>query len=389
MKNILFLLRREFGLFWSHKMFAATFLVMPVLIASIFGFVYRKGKTDHLRIVVVDKDQTPASTRFRDMLENDPTLDVMETRYESVDLQRTLLEKRAVAVVVIPYRFEADLLSRRDPEVDCYLNMGILSAANNAGSAITLCAGTMNAGILVTALQKRGVPPSLSTQQYETFKSNVFQLYNRSGNYLYFLWPGLIWGTLQQLLLLALAPGFSREIQAGTFQSVLLAYTRSPVVLIFVKVFPYLLLSLPALTAYFLLSIYFRVPLPAHPLVLFSCQFLFVSSVCLLASCYSILNPLPLKVSQTLMSLASPAFTLSGFTWPAAQTPAGLAGFAKIIPLTPYLRIIRMTLLQDATWIDILPLVRHLAILAAVYFLIAFLLLNKRIRQAHKKEDPV
>jgi ABC-2 type transport system permease protein len=389
MKNLLFLLHREFILFWSNKLFVAAFLVMPVVIATVFGTVYRKGKTDHLRIVIVDKDQTPASNTLRDMLENDVTLDVVETRYESVDLERTLLERKAVAIIVIPYRFEADLLSRRDPEVDCYLNMGALMTANLTGSAVTLVTATMNAGMLTSAAERKGVPVPLAAEQYEAFKSNVFQLYNRSGNYLYFLWPGLIFSTLHQLLLLALAVGFSREMEAGTFRSVLLRYSRSPAVLIFVKVLPYMILSLPTIAAYFILSFYFQVPLPAHPLALFCGQLLFVLAACLLASCYSVIYPLPLKASQLLMSIASPAFTLSGFTWPSGQAPAALVAFGKIIPLTPYLKLLRMTLLQQATWTDILPEIRHLAILAAVYFSIIFLLLKIKIRRAAGKEVAV
>jgi ABC-2 type transport system permease protein len=362
MRILFFLLRREFGLFWANKVFAAAFLLMPVLFAIILGFVYRDGKVTGVPIIIVDKDVTPASTRFRDMLENDPNLKVIGTKYETVDLYQTLLNKRAVAVVVVPYRFEADLLAQKNPELNCYLNMANTLTANVAGAAVSLCATTMNAA-----------PAS--------FHYNTFYQFNPAGNYLYFLWPGFLFSILHQLLLLALAVSFSREFEAGTFKD-LLGHSRSPFVLLFVKVFPYMLLSLWTIGVYYGLSHLFHLPAPAHPFLLFLAQGLLVLGTSLLGAFYSIIYPIPLKASQLLMSIASPAFTLSGFTWPSAEAPLVLASLGKIVPLTPYLKIMRMVLLQKADKNDILPQVEHQLILIGVYALGSLLLLSKKIKKA-------
>jgi len=384
MKIFLPLIKREFAYFWSNKVFVFAFLAMPLVISLVFGFVYRKGKIDHQPIVIVDKDETPASIALRQILEDDPNLTVVDTRHETVNLQQILLDSRATSAVVIPYRFEADLLAGRRPEVGCYLNMGLLAAANAAGNAVSACVATMNAGIRVSALERKGIPASLAADRTDAFQHNVFFLYNRAGNFLYFLWPGLIFGTLHQLLLLALAVGFNRETSTGTFGSVLLNYTRSPAMLLAVKVVPYFILSLPTIGIFFVLSGYFHIPLPAHPLVLLGGQFLLVIATSLLACCYSILVPLPLKASQLLMSIASPAFTISGFVWPAGQTPAGLVAFASIIPLTPYEHLGRIALLQGGGWEEVVPQLRHLSILIAVYFTLAFVLLYFRIRKTRE-----
>lgn len=384
MKTFLTLIKREFGLFWSNKVFVFAFLALPLIISVVFGYVYRKGKVDHLPIIVVDKDRTPASYSFRQALEDDPILKVVDVRDETLDLQHILLEKRATSVVVIPYRFGADLLARRRPEVDCYLNMGLLTTANAAGGAVAACAATMNADIQISSLERQGVPASLAVYRTQAFRNNVFFLYNRGGNFLYFLWPGLIFATLHQMLLLALAVGFNREIEAGTFKTVLLGYSRNPAVLLAVKILPYLVLSLPTIGFYFGLSVVFHIPLPAHPLVMFGGQLLLVIATALLACCYSLLIPLPLKSSQLLMSIASPAFTVSGFTWPSGQAPSGIVGFSKIIPLTPYEHLGRMALLQGADWSDVLPELRHFGVLTGVYFSLAFVLLFFMIRKARR-----
>ncbi|WP_343561632.1 hypothetical protein [Sphingobacterium sp.] len=136
---------------------------------------------------------------------------------------------------------------------------------------------------------KTGVPASLASQQYEAFRHNLFYQYNPAGNYLYFLWPGLIFSVLHQLILLALALSFSQEFAMGTFNKKgLLSYSRSPIILLIVKFFPYLIMSLFNVTVYFALSIFFGIPLPKHPEVLLISQLLLITGASFLAMTYSL-----------------------------------------------------------------------------------------------------
>jgi ABC-2 type transport system permease protein len=383
MQNFRFLLARELHLFWNNKVFVIAFLVMPFVMAFVLGNLYSKGKVTDLPVVVVDNDQTPSSDRFCEMLRDHPSLKIVHMSYELGNVQQMMLDFRAVAVIVIPSRFEANLLTQKIPEINCYLSMSNTLTAGAAGSAVSVCAGTMNAGILISSYQKKGMPASIAARQYEAFKHNVFYRYNPSGNYLYYLWPGLIFSIIQQLLLLALGVSFSREFEMGTFnRQGLLGYSRSPLLLIIVKVYPYIILAMLNIGVYFLLSIYFKVPFPSHPAILLVSQVLLVAGASLLGVLYSIIFPLPLKASQLLMSIASPAFTISGFTWP--QIPSLLTAISKAIPLTPYLRVMRMTLFQHAGWSDVTPQLWHQTILIAIFLLIAWLLLYLKIKKELK-----
>ncbi|MBN9385867.1 MAG: ABC transporter permease [Chitinophagaceae bacterium] len=381
MRNFRFLLIREFKLFRSNRVFVAAFLFMPFAMAFILGNVYKKGKVTGLPVVVVDNDQTPSSNKFCDMLEDHPSLRIIRAEIELGNVQQLMHDQRAIAVVVIPSRFEAGLLRRQLPEINCYLNMSNTVTAGAVGTAVSVCAGTMNAGILISSYQKKGIPASIAVKQYEAFKHNVFYQYNPSGNYLYYLWPGLIFSIIQQLLLLALAVSFSGEMERGAFTGQgLLACSRSPLLLIIVKITPYVIMGMLNIGVYFLLSMYFSIPFPRHPATLLVSQLLLVVGSSLLGVLYSIIIPLSLKASQLLMSIASPAFTISGFTWP--QVPSVLTAISNAIPLTPYLQIMRMTLFQQAGWTDVLPKILHQIILAAAFLLLSMLLLYIKIKKA-------
>lgn len=381
--NFFYLVKREFGLFWSNKIFVVTFLIMPVILAFLLGNVYMDGAVKHLKIVVVDKDNTTMSNKLIDMFSDHPTLHVLEVKHETIDLDQTMLDTRAIAIVVIPERFESDVLNKRNPEVNSYLNMSNTVAAGAAGTAIAQCNGTLNAGIGIEAMKKSGLPASVAAQRIQPFQLNLFQLYNPGQSYLVFLWPALIFSILHQLLLLAMAVSFSQEIENNTFNTAgILGRTTSAFQLIIVKMFPYVMLSMITLLVFYLFSLHFKLPNPVHPEVLFLSQILMVISTCLLGGLYSLIFPSQLKATELLLCIASPAFTVSGFTWPADQTPVILEVFGKIIPLTPYLRSLRALLLEGANIHDVMPFIQHQLILIAVYFLISFILLKLKIRKS-------
>jgi ABC-2 type transport system permease protein len=67
-------------------------------------------------------------------------------------------------------------------------------------------------------LRKQGTPEKLLATQYEPFKTTFIKKHNRSTNYMYFLWPGVLAAVLQQVLLLGLALAFASEFENGSFK---------------------------------------------------------------------------------------------------------------------------------------------------------------------------
>ncbi len=390
MKQLSQLIHREFSLFWQNKVFVVAFLVMPVILTSVLGFVYIDGNIKRLPILVVDEDHSPSSAKLMDMLSENNSLHVTIVKRTVADLDKEMVEKRVVAIVVIPFRFEADLFVNRVPEVNCYLNMGNTLSAGVAANAVQLSIATLNTGIKINTLEKKGVPHSIAAHQYEAFHHNIFQQYNPAGNYLYFLWPGLIFSILHQLLLLATASGFSQEFANKAFNSEgVLKYTHSAGKLILVKIFPFVSMSKLTLTAYFAIAVCLNISRPAHTGVLFFSAFLLIVGTCMLGTLFSIISPLPAKASQTVMTIGSPAFSLSGFAWSSDQIPVVLRAIAEAIPLTPFLRALRLTWIQGASLEDLMPQIYHQLILATIYFLLGFLLLRKKIKLAISPLKPI
>src|SRR5690606_2989554 len=173
----------------------------------------------------------------------------------------------------------------------------------------------MKAGIQIKAQQKKGVPEFVATQQYEPFKTTIIKQNIRSGNYLYFMLPGVLLTVLQQVMMLALALSFASEFEKGTFKD-LVNRSSNVFVLILVKILPYILMSILILGLYYGYSLYYRMPMHLDSLLFYGYTFLFLLAVAFIGILVSIAIPSQLKATEILMVIATPSFILSGFTWP-------------------------------------------------------------------------
>jgi ABC-type multidrug transport system, permease component len=389
MRTFIQLVKREFQLFWANSVLRLLFIGAPILYGVLFGFVYQKGKVTDLNILVVDQDNTPLSNRLIDMLNDNEVLHVVQVKPERLDLKQDLIRLDGQAIVVIPDRFEADVLQNRSPELNVQINLANILTANYASRSIQLVLGSLNAGLEMEALRKRGTPDYAVAEKYQAFSTNYVRLYNRSSNYMSFLWPGMLATIVQQVLLLALALSFAQEYERGTFKSELLAQTRSPLKAILVKCMPYWLMMIPIGLFFWGLQQYFHVPLiphqPGPSLLLFM---LFIAASSFMGILVSILIPSQLKATEVLMVVATPSFVLSGFTWPLSQMPGWVSVVADVIPLTHFLGGYRILLMQEGWMGAIHPQLLALTVLTVVFGLLSYVALALKIRRVSRKGQP-
>ena len=108
MKQLRYLLKREFHLFFTNKTMLSVFFMAPIFYALLLGFTYEKGKVTDIPVIVINHDQTPLSNQIVDMLEDNQTLKVLNYVEEPAILKDEVIKTEAGAVVIIPERFEAN-----------------------------------------------------------------------------------------------------------------------------------------------------------------------------------------------------------------------------------------------------------------------------------------
>ncbi len=382
MKDLNYLLKREFRLFFSNTTLISVMVLAPVIYAILIGFVYKEGKVTELPVIVVDMDNSPMSRQLIDMIEDNERLGIIAVKSENTGTQDDLVREQAVLAVVIPERFEADVLQKKYPEINTFINTSNLLTANLASQGIQTVLGTFNAGIDMQALKKKGVPAELAGTQYEPFKANYIRLFNPTGNYFVFMWPAILAVVLQQVLLLGFAVSFAAEFRNRTFRSEIISHTRSSVTAIFVKSLPMWLTTIGILAFYYLMHGLFHAPMPQQPWNFVATTTLFVLAITFMGIFFSVLIPDALKATQILMMLSTPAFLIGGFTWPVSAMPAGVQFLANMIPLTPFLNAHKILLIENGSLYHVLPYLKHLALQIAVYGVLAIGLLQVKMSRA-------
>jgi len=386
MKVLLELILREFKLFYNNKVLRILFIGAPIMYGILIGAVYQKGKITELPIIVVDEDQSTMSHKLIDMLGESEVVyvaDILSNNFNSRDLA---LEKDASVVVQIPRGFTSDIQQNRVPELALFVDASNTLTSNTAMMAVNVVAATMKAGVLIEAQMKKGVPSYVASQAYEPFKTTIVRQNIRSGNYLYFMLPGVLLTVFQQVLLLGLALSFASEFELNTF-SALIKKSRNPLTLICAKVFPYMLMSVGILLLYYGFSVFYQMPIQADfwPFVLSTTLFIMAASF--IGILVSIALPNQLKATEVLMVIATPSFILSGFTWPLSQMPLWVQRISDIIPLTHYLKIFRLLFIEHGPAALIRQPLIALAIIAAVCLILSIVLLQIKIKNQIKIEQ--
>ncbi|ASW73127.1 ABC transporter permease [Chryseobacterium piperi] len=379
MKEFFRLLKREFKMFIGNSTLRTVFFLAPLFYATLLGFVYQSGKVENTPVIVIDRDNTPLSNQLTEMLGDNKSIRVLRYVQEPVSIKDEVIRHEAAAVVIIPSKFEGAMLQKKYPEVNVYINTGNVLTANFATKALQLTIGTFSAGASIKALQKAGMPATRAATQFEPFKTNYITLFNTTSNYLIFMWPAMLAVVLQQVILLAMAVSFAAEFQGGTFVKEYYGMKRWAFPTMLIKVIPIWVFSILIVGMYYFMHMIFKVPMPQGIFNFIILTSVFVGSASFLGVFISILIPDALKATQILMVIASPAFIISGFTWPLNAMPGFVQFIANIIPLTPFLQAFKILLIQKGSVALTYPYMRHLGILLIVYAILGWIALKIKL----------
>lgn len=381
MKLFFELLKREFHLFWNNKVLRMIVIGAPIFYGILIGSVYSKGKVTGLNVIVVDEDHSSMSQKAIQMMEDNETIEVAAIYSSEMDLNQSIIEHNATAIVFIPKDFQKNVYTKRYPEIVTVINTSNILTANYTSNALQYCLMSLKAGVEMETLKKQGMPESIAQTQYEPFKTTFIKKYNKASNYLYFFLPGILITVLQQVILLGLALSFASEFENNTFKDLALR-SRSALQLMLVKVLPYLIISFGMWLLYYLFTWVYKIPFSENLGLLTLTGGIFVAAVSFIGILVSIILPNQLKATEILMVIATPSFILSGYTWPREQMPTLIQYFADVIPTTHYLEIFKVLTIEGGSFQQIIVPFLYLSILLVVSFGLSYLILRKKIKQA-------
>jgi len=379
MKNFLQLLQREIRLFFSNPVMPTLYIGGPVLFGLLFGFIYVDGKLNNLPVVVVDLDNSPASNRFIDILADMEALDVQHVYYENTETSQLLMGEQIHGAILIPERFEADLLQHRHPEINTYINNANLIPSGYISRSVYAAATALNTSLAVEGLKRNKVLGSLAAQQYEAFKVNTFRQFNPASNYSVFVWPSFLGIIMQSVILVVLAISFASEFENHTFANLVSLSSGSVFTAMFSKLIPYWILAFLLLGVYALYFHLFRQSLPDKIGPVFLVFLIFVVTISFQGIIAGLLFKNQLQALQFLIILSMPAYVSSGFSWPFEQDGPAAKLYGGAFPYMSFVNGFRILFIEDGTLADIKDYIQMQFILLLLYGSISGILLKVNI----------
>ncbi len=385
MKTFVKLLKNEFRRIFKNDVVMAIFFGAPLVYGLLFGYVYQKAKVTNIPILVVDEDQSPLSDKIIEALNDNETLQIAQVFFDKNGVKNKMIKNAYAAVIEIPKDFERNILQKRYPEVNVELDMSNILIANFASKNIQKVLQTLKAGIEIESLKKQGIPAKQAHQSFETFKTNYHKLYNPNSNYEYFMLPGLLGAIMQQVIFLAMALVFARDFEDGYFNQ-LLKVSKNPLYLILLKASPFILFSIINWAVLGAFLAWFKVDLNLYNLPMLILISLLTGAAMLIGMLFSILIPNQLKATEFLMVISTPAFILSGFTWPVMAMPHWVQIISGWIPLTPFLSASKKIAFYGGSMQHIKPEINQLLLISLISFILLIISLKLKITQQLRKK---
>src|SRR5690606_34718238 len=138
------------------------FIGAPILYGVLIGHVYQQGKVTEMPIIVVDEDNSPLSTTFIGMMNDNESIKVVRMLPSLFDSKEIAIEHDATVIVYRPKGVAAGGQQERVPEVRIFVDGSNTLTSNTAAMAVNVCARTRKAGVQIETQMRPGVPAKIA-----------------------------------------------------------------------------------------------------------------------------------------------------------------------------------------------------------------------------------
>lgn len=345
-ERIRVILRKEFIQTLRNPRMRVMLFLPPVLQLVIFGYAVTLD-VDHARIAWMDMDHTPESRALLARFEGSGRFDVVAAPQNEEEVQNILDGGEAHAVVRVLPNFARDLKRGRSTEVQVLLDgTDSNTAALVSSYAASVIAGfssdedSATASVRLTA----AIPSAPGALASVTPRARVwFNPDLRSRNYFV---PGVAANILMMITLMLTGQAIIREKEIGTMEQLMVTPMR-PIELMLGKTLPFALVGIIDMVIITVAALLiFHIPFRGNFLLLLFCALLFLMTSLGAGLFLSTISQTQQQANMMSFFFTTPAFMLSGFTFPIRNMPAAVQYLTYLNPLRYFMEIVRGVFLK-------------------------------------------
>jgi len=375
------ILRKEFIQALRDPRMRVLLFVPPLVQLIIFGFAVNLD-VDRASIAWMDMDNTPASRDLRDRFAGSGRFVIVAAPRSEEDVQRTLDRGEAQAVVRILPGFARDTARGRTTQVQVLID----GTNSNTASLVSSYAGSIIGEYSVDVMERQqtikvltrspATPVSMAAPEVVANTRVWFNpdLYSRN-----FFVPGVIANIVMLVTLMLTALAIVREKEIGTMEQLMVTPMR-PLELMLGKTLPFAVIGLidVALITTAALLI-FHVPLRGNFFLLLFCSVLFLMTNLGAGIFLSTISHTQQQAMMMNFFFSTPAFMLSGFTFPVRNMPEVVQWLTYLNPLRYFMEIVRGIFLKGAGASVLWPQMACLAVYGVIVLVLSALRFHKTL----------
>lgn len=365
LKNILTLMLKEFRSLLTDP-------VLMVLIAYVFtAMIYQMASvsTDvkNASVGIIDQDRSQLSMRIRDAVREPYFQPPRDIRREEAD---ALMEKSDyIFIIEIPPHFERDVQAGRSPDIQILIDATQMTQAG-VGSAY------------LAQIINREVQEFTGTKLPEIVRPVIHARFNPNGQSEWFMPPSQI-GTMAFLLLMLLAgAAVIRERERGTIEHLLVMPVTAFELMIAKILANGTVILISALASlWFVVHLGIGVPLHGSLLLYTAGLAVFLFSVAALGIMIATVAPTMAQFGMLMLPVYIVMNLFAGGTSPRHNMPEAAQTISEYWPLTQFMKFSQDILFRGAGLETVWPQLLIMAVLGAVFLVLALLRFRKMLEQ--------
>jgi ABC-2 type transport system permease protein len=315
----------------------------------------------NIDLVVVDKDLSTTSRQLIAKFNGSPFFNVVKSSFSVNKAEEALYNDEANVVLVIPSRFEKDLVREKRANVQILINAidGIVAGLSNY-YAISIIA-SLNKDIIVDWY---GV--SKGQNQFKQINIEYSHWYNPELNYKTYMVPGILVLLITIIGLFLSAMNLVREKEIGTIEQINVTPIKKHQFIIG-KLIPFWIIALFELAFGLILGkLLFDIPVVGSIALVFGIAAIYMLVILGIGLFISTITDNQLQAMFFSFFFEIVFILMSGLFTSVESMPAWGQFINKINPIAYFIRVMRMILLKGSGFTDIIPEIISLSIFAVV-----------------------
>lgn len=307
---------------------------MPVVQILIFGFALT-NEVKNSKIFIVDQAHDIGSQQIINRLQASRYFDIERTTLKPEEIDATFKEGIIKLAIVFPANFYKNLEHQNKAQIQ------VIADASDPNTANTLTT------YVTQIIQDYQLDQEKLKQIPYRIIPEIRMLYNPQLKGAPNFVPGVMALVLLLVCVMMTSVSIVKEKETGTME-VLLVSPFKPILVIFAKAIPYIVLSLVNVISILLLSVYvLDLPVNGSLALLFAESILFIITSLTLGIFISVkTNSQQVAMLISLMGMMLPTILFSGFMFPIENMPVPLQIISNIIPSKWYYIIVKSIMIK-------------------------------------------